>query len=381
MASRRDSFSRIFQSRAGAAGLEIGTSAIKAVDLKPGNPPSLLALASRPTPAGLVEEDGVADGRGLAKEVKALFEEAGIGRRAVVIALSNRLAITRNLMVPKMPRKELDVAIRWEAERFLPYPLEEVVLDYEVLDDPARVAEGEQLEVVVAAARLDVVTRQLEALKLAGLRPVVVDIGAFALLRALRGALLGAQLDRGTLSGGAYTAGDTVVVLEVAASVTTLTLVRGKRLLMNRNLAVSGDDFTAALQRALGLDFDSAEARKLSYSEGHGRDKGEEGADLTVHDALRPVLHELTEEIRRSLEFFSAQADDAAISRLLVTGGGAKLRGLPEAVGEALGLEMALGDPWLTVIIDEKRFDARHLRRVGPEFGVPLGLALRGVLA
>jgi type IV pilus assembly protein PilM len=180
------------------------------------------------------------------------------------------------------------------------------------------------------------------------------------------------------------------VVLEIAASNTTITLVRGDRVLMNRNIGVSGDDFTAAVQRAFGLDFDSAEEVKLQYgtatipSEDEEEllnfdAKREQYSPSRVYESVRPVLIELTTEIRRSLEFFRVQTGDANISRMLVTGGGANLRGLAEAVGDTLGVRTEVGDPWLTVTADTNRFDRAYLHTVGPAFAVPLGLALRGV--
>jgi type IV pilus assembly protein PilM len=393
MASLRDSIARIFNPRAEAAGLEIGTSALKVVELHGGSPPSLGALAMRPMPPGLIQDDQVLDAPGLAAEIKALFEEAGISKRYVVTAVGNRQAITRNIQVPKMTLAELDEAIKWEAERYIPFPIDEVVLDYFVLDNPADVEDGGQLEVVIAAARLDQVTQQVDYLRMAGLEPLVVDVKPFSLLRSLRGSLLGEHLNRTTLTGQSYTEGGEIgVVLEIAASNTTITLVRGDRVLMNRNIGVSGDDFTAAIQRSFGLDFDSAEEVKLDYGTAtiptedeeellNFDVKREQFSPSRVYEALRPVLVELTTEIRRSLEFFRVQAGDANITRLLVTGGGAKLRGLPEAIGDALGFRVELGDPWLTVTADPGRFDTQYLMRIGPEFAIPLGLALRGVSA
>ncbi len=393
MASLRDSLARLFNPRTEAVGLEIGTSAIKVVELHGGSPPSLVTLALRPMPPGLVQDDGVVDAAGLAAEVKALFEEAGISKRFVATAVSNRQAITRNIQVPKMTLAELDEAIKWEAERYIPFPIDEVVLDYYVLDNPADVEDDQQLEVVIAAARLDLVTEQVDYLRMAGLEPVVVDIKPFSLLRSLRGSLLGEHLNKSTLVGNAYTEGGEIgVVLEIAASNTTITLVRGDRVLMNRNIGVSGDEFTAAIQRSFGLDFDSAEEVKLDYGTASIPTEDEEEllnfdvkreqfSPSRVYEALRPVLVDLTTEIRRSLEFFRVQAGDANINRVFVTGGGAKLRGLPEAIGDALGFKVELGDPWLTVTVDPNRFDTQYLLRAGPEFAVPLGLALRGVSA
>ena len=392
MTSTRESFlSRLFNPQVEAAGLEIGTNALKVVDIKAGNPPSLTAVAMRPMPPGLIQEDQVVDAQGLADEIKALFEDAGISKKSVVTAVGNRQAITRNIQVPKMTLQELDEAIKWEAERYIPFPIDEVVLDYYVLDHPEDIEDGGQLEVVIAAARLDLISQQVDYLKLAGLEPVVVDIKPFSLLRSLRGSLLGEHLNKTTLTGTSYTeAGEIGVVLEIAASNTTITLVRGERVLMNRNIGVSGDDFTAAIQRSFGLDFDTAEEVKLDYGTAtiptedeeellNFDAKREQFSPSRVYEALRPVLVDLTTEIRRSLEFFRVQAGDANISRVYVIGGGAKLRGLPEAIGDALGFRVELGDPWLTVTVDPNRFDTQYLVKTAPEFAVPLGLALRGV--
>src|SRR5690606_11085355 len=112
----------------------------------------------------------------------------------------------RNIHVPRMTGQELDEAIKWEAERYIPFRIVEVMLDYFVLDNPEDVEEGGQLEVVIAAARLDEVTQQVEYLKQAGLEPYVIDVKPFSLLRSLQGSLLGEHLTKTTLSGNAYTA-------------------------------------------------------------------------------------------------------------------------------------------------------------------------------
>lgn len=391
MASLRESVSRLFNSQKDAVGLEIGTNALKVVELKSGNPPGLSALAMRPTPPGLIQDDQIIDPKGLAEEIKALFEDAGISNRRVVTAISNRQAITRNIHVPKMDEKELNEAIKWEAERYIPFPIDEVQIDHHQLDHIDDIDEGGQMEVVIAAARLDIINEQVEYLKLANIDPVVIDIKSFSLLRALKGSLLGEHLNKTTLTGDSFTEeGEIGVVLEIAASTTTITLVRGERVLMNRNIGVAGDDFTAAIQKAFGLDFDSAEEVKLDYGTAtiptedeeellNFDAKREQFNPSRVYESLRPVLVDLTTEIRRSLEFFRVQAGDANINRMYVTGGGSKLRGLPEAIGDALGFKVEMGDPWLPITVDPNRFDTQYLMKTGPEYTVPIGLALRGV--
>lgn len=383
-------FARFFNPRTVAVGLEIGTSSLKVVELKGGAPPQLMGLAMRPMPPGLVQNDQIVDPAGLATELEALFKEAGISRRFVVTAVSNRLAITRNIQMPKMSPRELEKAIPWEAERYIPFPIDEVTLDHYILDNPADVAEGGEVEVIIAAARLDLVTQLTEGLRKAGLEPTVIDIKPFSLLRALKGSLQGEAFNRTTIFDKNYTeASEIGVVLEIAASSSTVTLVRGERVVMNRNLGVAGDDFTSALQRAFGLDFDAAEEIKLAHGSAL-MPTPEENALSTdgnagrfsagrVHEALRPVLNDLTTEVRRSLEFFRVQSGDASISQMFLAGGGAKLRGLPEAISRSLGFAVSFGDPWLTVIQGD-RYETSYLESIAPEFGVPLGLALRGVM-
>lgn len=391
MASMRERLSRVLKPKVDAIGLEIGTSALKAIELKAGSPPVLSSLALRPMPPGLLQGDQVIDQAGLADEIRALLDDAGISRRTVVTAVGNRQAITRNITLPRMSLQELADAIRWEAERYIPFPIDEVELDWYALDNPADLEDGQDMEVVIAAARRDLLADQVGYLRQSGLEPIVVDIKPFSLLRSLKGSLLGEHLNRTTLSADRLTEGDEVgVIVEIGASSSTITLVRGTRVLMNRNIGVSGDDVTAAIQRAFGLDFDTAEEIKIDYAMASVPTEAEEEllaletrheqySPGRVHGAVRPVLADLTNEIRRSLEFFRVQTGDADIQKVLLTGGGAKLRGLAGTISDALGFRVEIADPWLTAVVDENRFDRQYLTSYGPEFAVPMGLALRGV--
>ncbi len=380
----------LFNPRTVAVGLEIGTSSLKVIELQGGTPPRLEALAMRPLPPGLVQDDQIVDPEGLATELDALFKDAGISRRFVVTAVSNRLAITRNIHIPKMPLKELEKAVPWEAERYIPFPLDEVAMDHYILDNPADVADGSDVEVVIAAARLDMVTQLTEGLKKAGLEPTVIDIKPFALLRSLKGSLQGERFNRTTIFDDKYTEeGEIGAILEIGASSSTMTLVRGERVVMNRNLGVAGDDFTSALQRAFGLDFDTAEEVKLTHGSAVMPSETEAAlladvrherfSPVRVHEALRPTLTDLTTEIRRSLEFFRVQSGDASITQMYLSGGGSKLRGLDDAISRSLGFKVEPGNPWLSIIQGD-RYEAAYLESIAPEFGVPLGLALRGAI-
>ncbi len=385
-------FKRLVNPRIEAIGLEVGTSAIKIVELRSGSPPSLRALAIRPTPPGTIQDGQVIEPQAIAAEIKAGLSEAKIRNKYVVTSIANQAAITRIIPMPKMSLKELDEAIKWEAERYIPFPIDEVVLDYDILDNPDDVAADGQMEVMIAAAQHETIARLVEVIKLAGLEPVVIDVKPFAALRALRGSLLGEHISKTTLSNtSTFTeSGEVGVVLEIGASNSTIALVRGERVLMNRNINVSGDDFTVAIQKAFGLDFNAAEDVKLNYATATIPTEDEEDlldfdvnrerySPAKIFDAIRTPLLDLTTEIRRSLEFYRVQSGDINVDRMYLAGGGAKLRGLADAIGDTLGFRVELGDPWLAVTFDENAFDAAYLRSTSAELTVPLGLALRGV--
>ena len=382
---------RLLNPRPNAIGVEIGTSAIKVVVLKAGSPPILQHAVTTPTPIGSMRDGLVIEPQAVATELKNLLAQHRITTRQAVTAVPNQSAVTRNIMVPRMERKDLQDAIKWEAERYIPYPIDEVALDFDLLDDPSIIPEDGQMEVVIAAAPTEAVARIIEVLQLAGLEPVVIDLKSFAVLRALRGNLLGEHLTKSTLTDTHYTeAGEVALVLEIGASSSVISLVRGDRVLMARNIGVSADDFTTALQKAFDLDFSAAEEIKVGYATATTPTEDEEDLlnfDLSreqyssarVFEVIRPVLGDLITEIRRSLEFYRVQSGDVVIDRTFLAGGGAKMRGLAAAISDALGFRVEVASPWLTVQTDLAGMDTGYLQANAPEFTVPLGLALRGV--
>ncbi|WP_243027609.1 type IV pilus assembly protein PilM [Thermus albus] len=370
-------FRRLFQPRVEALGLEIGAASLKLVELS-GNPPTLRAVASRPLTPGVLVEGVVTEPQALAQELKELLAEAKVRKRYVVTAVPNPSVILRTLQVPKMPLKEMEEAVRWEAERYIPFPIDEVVLDFAPLDPLAEAAEGEQVEVMVGAARQEAVASLLEALRGAGLTPIVLDVKPFAGLYPLEAQLTS---DPEGVS----------VAVEIGADSTSLVLLKGDRPLAVRILTLSGKDFTEAIGKSFGLDFLTAEEVKRTYGLATIPTEDEEllldfdaererYSPAKIYDAIRPGLVELTQEIRRSLEFFRVQLGDMQPEVGYLYGGGSRLRGLATLLTDTLGVNFTVPDPWQGIQVDPKRFDLEKLRELGAEFMVPVGLALRGVM-
>ena len=370
-------FSKLFKPRVEALGLEIGAANLRLVELS-GNPPALRALATRPTPPGMLVEGVIAEPQALAQELKELLAEARTKKRYVVTAVPNPSVILRTLQVPKMPLKEMEEAVRWEAERYIPFPIDEVVLDFAPLDPLAEVADGEQVEVMVGAARQEAVASLLEALRGAGLTPIILDVKPFAGLYPLEAQL---SSDPEGVS----------VAVEIGAESTSLVLLKGDRPLAVRILTLSGKDFTEAIGKSFGLDFLTAEEVKRTYGLATIPTEDEEllldfdaererYSPAKIYDAIRPILVELTQEIRRSLEFFRVQLGDIQPEVGYLYGGGSRLRGLSTLLTDTLGVNFTVPDPWQGIQVDPRRFDLEKIKEMGPEFLVPVGLALRGVM-
>ncbi|MER3557662.1 MAG: pilus assembly protein PilM [Thermus sp.] len=366
-------WSNLFKPRIEAVGLEIGASSLKLVECT-GSPPILKAYAQRPTPPGVLVGGQVVEPAALAQEIRELFLQAGVRKRYVVTAVPSQATVVRILQVPKMPLKEMEEAVRWEAERYIPFPIDEVLLDFAPLEPMEELREGAQVQVAVAAALQEAVASLVETLKSAGLIPLVIDVKPFAGLYPLEGVL----------------EGQTSFAVEIGGSATTMVLAQGTRPLAVRVLDLSGQSFTEAIARAFNLDLLAAEEVKRAYGMATIPTEDEElllDFDLErerysparIYDAIRPVLVELTQEIRRSLDFFRVQLGDLEVNQGLLYGGGSKLRGLSTLLQDALGLTFQEANPWLGLQVDGKRVDPEELARLAPEFTVPVGLGIRGV--
>lgn len=369
MTTHRSVLTGLFRPRVSAFGLEITTASLKLVELRGQGPYTVAAASIRDLPTGAVAGGELLDLDILVEMLREEHRVARVKSRHVVSTITNTHVITRNLTVPKLPANELDEAIKWEAERYIPFPMTDVSFDYHVLPPQPGVSEND-ITVTVVAARLEHVTRLAELIKRAGFEPLAIETKSFALLRTFRKDFEAAEEKELTL------------LLEFGAANTTLTVVRGQTVVLNRNVGISGDNFTEALMRYFNLEFSDAEQLKVH----HGsviRPKTQEAVELNgsyiskaqIYEALRPTLYDLTTEIRRSIDFLRVQLGDIPISQLLITGGGSHLEGMEEALGTILELTVRSPDPFAMVTGSP----SLPPNRSPGLLAVPIGLAMRGV--
>ncbi|HEX5706275.1 MAG TPA: type IV pilus assembly protein PilM [Pyrinomonadaceae bacterium] len=341
-------------------GLDIGSSSVKAIELT-GKPGSLM-LTNLGYEA--LQPDTVVDGQimelnDVSNAISGLFNAHQIKTERVAAGVSGSSVIVKNIIVPQMSEEELEESIDWHAEEHIPFDIADVSLDYQIVGSG-----HDSLHVLMAACKRDFVANIKQAIQLAGRQPVVIDVDAFALQNCYE-------------VNYEPTEDQTVALLNIGAATMNINILKGVRSVFTRDVSVGGQQYTALLQKELGLTYEQAEAVKR----GGPVPSGNEGADLD--SILETVSDMLALEISKTFDFYRATAEDAdaAVQKILVSGGGSKLRGLPEYLAGRFEIPVERFDPFRRIKVDARRFDPDYMRDIVPEMAVAVGLALRGVEA
>jgi type IV pilus assembly protein PilM len=337
-----------------AVGLDIGASSVKAVQLQRSRKGAeLLRLGIVPLHPETIVDGVIMDSGTVISAIQQIFTENQIKTKDVVVAVSGHSVIVKKIKVAKMKPQELEEAIPWEAEQYVPYAIEDVSLDYQVLDTP----EGDQLDVLLVAVKKDIINDYLSIISTAGLNAIVVDVDAFALQNAFE---LAYELDKDQVIG----------LVNLGAAVMNINILQNGMSEFTRDSALGGNRYTESIQKMLGLSYEQAESLKLG-----GDVEGRSFAD--AQPAVDMVNAEVAGEIRRSFDFFRSSSHSDTIHRVILSGGCARLPGLVEYLGENLEIPFEVANPLRKVDSDAKKFDPEYLELIAPQLAVSVGLALR----
>jgi type IV pilus assembly protein PilM len=349
-------------------GLDIGTCLIKAVEArKAGGRLEITNFGVCPTPQGVISNGRVMNPPEAANAVKEALNAGGVRGREVCAAVSGGEVIVRHVFFPRMPREELAQAVKWEAGAYIPYPVDEASIDFDVIgaahDSPDKV------EVMIVAAPNSLVESHVRTMELAGVRPLFLDIQPIAICRVFcDGKSEEAQF-----------------FVDIGGGTTDLVYSEQGVLRFTRIVNIGGNTLTEAIARTGGYDFVRAEElkRRASLRE---RDEGRDDTclDSESMEALREVVRRLATEVRRSVDYCNAQArvrngGHSPITRVVLTGGGSNLDGLGEYLEANLGLEVIIGDPLVNVTFSGNSHLADDLDTYGTSLAVAVGLLHRGV--
>jgi type IV pilus assembly protein PilM len=340
-------------------GLDIGTTAVRAAELSVHRGRVVLErLGQQGLPQGAVVDGEVADPTAVTAAIKALWKHARIGGKQVVAGVANQRVVVRLVDLPWMQPQELQRSLAYQAGNYLPIPVDEAELDYDVIGEYENASGQRLLRVLLAAAQKEMLAGHLRAVTAAGLQPVGIDLSPIALLRSL-GPAAG-------LAEGAE------ALVDVGARITNMVIHDNGAVRFLRILLMGGEDVTSTLERVLEMDHDTAERTKLAVSA--GQEVNAEAAEL-----VEQRLDAMVDEIRGSLDFYRAQQDATQLVRVVVSGGGSLLGPLVERLQAAGSVPVERGRTLAAVHIGRLGLAAEQLAEIEPRMAIPVGLALGAV--
>ncbi|MEN8183427.1 MAG: type IV pilus assembly protein PilM [Myxococcota bacterium] len=343
-------------------GVDIGSSSVKMVELvhKPKGI-ELLHAGIAPLPPEAIVQGAFLNSSAIVEAIAEATANAGIKTKQVAAAVSGHSVIVKKISLPSMTRDELEESIRWEAEQYIPFDINEVNLDFQILESE----EGDgQMDVLLVAAKKDLIDDYVAVLSEAGLVPRVVDVAAFAVANAFT-------------TNHDPEPGEVAALVNIGAQTVNINILAGGIPAFTRDISAGGNQYTEEIQKTLSVAFDEAERIKLG---GRSQSDEQEVVPQEVEDSIQSVTETLISEITRSLDFFQATSAESRIARVVLSGGGAKVSGLEKAFYERTQLKIERLDP-LARMLPSNRFEPGFLEELAPSLAVCIGLALRSAEA
>jgi type IV pilus assembly protein PilM len=341
-------------------GLDIGSSAIKLVSLRESKRGySLQNFAMAPLPPEAIIDGALMNSTVIVNTIRQLLQSQRIRTKAAGIAISGHSVIIKKITLPAMTKEELEESIQWEAEQYIPFDINDVNIDVQVLT-PEPTEQG-QMDVLLVAAKKDMINDYVAVVQEAGLTPLVVDVAAFCVENAFE-----ANYD--------VPAADTIVLTNIGASVININVISNGTTAFTRDISMGGNQFTEEIQKQLNVSYDEAEALKLG---GGSAADADSVVPQEVERVILSVSESLAGEIQRSLDFYAATAADSHISRIYLSGGTCKLPSLYKVIENKVGVPVEIMNPFRNIEFDPKRFDPEFIREVGPSAAVVVGLGIR----
>ncbi|MBU1118586.1 type IV pilus assembly protein PilM [Patescibacteria group bacterium] len=354
----------LFSKNESYLGVDIGTASIKACELENARgKASLVTYGMATVPNDLIRNKSPEVIRQITEAIKVIVEQAGIQTRRVVAALPGYAVFTFEIELPKMSTDDLGSAIKFEAKKYIPVPMDEMVVDWEIIEELVIKGEsqkegnkrkaGSYYRILLTAAPRNLVTRYSQIFEDAGLTLDSLETEAMALIRALVGE------DKAP-----------ILILDMGATATDICLVDEGFPRLSKGVDIGGNVITQAIAESLHID--TAKAEQYKKDQGILFDPGKG----SVSDAVDSVMKKYITEIQKLMSMFSDKRG-RKVEKVILTGGSARLLGLGEYLEKMLGIKVYAGNPWARVVTPAKVHDS--VKRIGPEFSVAIGLAMRNI--
>ncbi len=334
--------------------LDIGSTFIKLVQLKGSRGQyQLVKFGMIPLPPEVIVEGAVMDAGRVVDAIKELLASQQVKTKEVVISVSGSSVIIKRIAVADMSEEELSESIKWEAEQYIPFSIDDVNVDFQKLGPGEQ--QG-QADVLLVAVKKDKINDYINLVKEAGLEPVVLDVDAFALANMYE---YNYALEAGIIA-----------LINIGASVMNINILKDGMSIFTRDITVGGNRYTEALQREFGLTYEDAEKVKRGEPvQGQDRDQ--------IAGVMSTVTEDIVGETQRSFDFFRSTTGSEQVTRVLVSGGCARIGNFTTVLSERIEIPVEITNPFKNIKIDPKRFDLAFLQEAGPQSAVAVGLAIR----
>ena len=341
-----------------ALGLDIGSSSVKLVHLKEGKRGyQLLAWGEAPLPPEAVVDNQLMNSAAIVEAIRELVAQQKVKVKDVAIGVRGHSVIIKRISMPFMSQEDLDESIQWEAEQYIPFDVKDVNIDTQILTPQADAAG--QMDVLLVAAKKDMINDFTSVCAEAGLTVTVVDVDAFSVQNAFEASYPQAP-------------GQPVVLINVGAAVTNINIVANGLATFTRDITVGGNAFTEEIQKQLNISAEEAEALKVG---GHG--ETDAVVPQEVERVIQGVADQMGGEIQRSLDFHAATSPDSHVTRVYLSGGTSRIPALFKVIEQRAGVPVEVMNPFKNIEVDNRKFDPAVIMNAAPAAAVAIGLALR----
>ncbi|HVP68943.1 MAG TPA: type IV pilus assembly protein PilM [Anaeromyxobacteraceae bacterium] len=318
---------------------------------------SLQNFGMKPLPPEAIVDNALMNSTAIVQAIQELIGELRIKQKETAISVSGHSVIIKKIQMPQMSAGELDESIQWEAEQYIPFDVKDVNIDTQILTPEADAAG--QMDVLLVAAKKDMINDYTSVCAEAGLAATVVDVDAFAVQNAYE-------------TNYEATPGQPVVLINVGAAVTNINVVLNGMATFTRDITMGGNAFTEEIQKQINISYEEAEALKVG-----GQGEVDAVVPQEVERVIQGVADQMGGEIQRSLDFFAATAPESRVSRVFLSGGTARIPALFKVIEQRAGVPVEVMNPFKQIEVDNRKFDPAVIMNAAPAAAVAVGLALR----
>lgn len=337
-------------------GLDIGSRSIKVGEaIETRHDFELNKFGMVGLPADWIEDAVIKEPERIAKTIRELFSQQKIREKNVAVSIGGYSVIVKKIQLPPQSEESLQDSIHFEAEQYIPFDINEVNLDFQILSDPS---DGNpRMDVILVAAKKDLVNDYLNLIETAGLRPCIMDIDAFALQNIYE---------------YAYSPQDetTVALIDIGASKTSLNILKGNMSLFMRDVTLGSEQINHKIAHTAPCSLDEAEAIKMSGK------PGVKFPDLNLRQITAEVVSDWCLEIRRAIDFFYSTYPEHQIKTAILSGGGANIPEFRNMLASEITMEVEVIQPFRRFAL-HRRLDSAWLESVSPQAAICMGLAIR----